>query len=297
MTKEITVRDTQALTFSKDEIETIKQTVAVGATDAELKMFIYQCQRTGMDPFSRQIYFIKRRVWNGRTKSYDEKATIQSSIDGFRLVAERSKKYAGQTLPVFLDTDGMWHEVWTQPGYPLAAKVGVHRTDFKEPLYAIAKWDSYVQQYDGKVGSMWAKMPEVMLGKVAEALALRKAFPNDLSGVYTSEEMQQADTPAPRMEPFKVERIVAAEDDDEQSEPVAMTAKVPDENMEIAYDLARTQIKNLLLDLGEKIATKPQYIAALKKHTDLAPVPENYSKILQILREKSPMELLGEKDV
>lgn len=181
--KELAVRNDVQLTFSPDEIETIKQTVAKDATDTELKLFLMQCKRTGLDPFSRQIYFLKM----------GGKASIQSSIDGFRLIAERSGKYQGQTIPVFLDKDGKWHEVWTQQGYPIAAKVGVLRSDFKEPLYGIAKWDSYAPIYNGQVGAMWKKMPDLMLAKVAEALALRKAFPNDLSGIYASEEMTQAD--------------------------------------------------------------------------------------------------------
>lgn len=179
---ELAIRENQ-LAFNVQEVETIKNTVAKDATDSELKLFLYQCKRTGLDPFSRQIYFLKM----------GGKASIQSSIDGFRLIAERSGKYQGQTIPLFLDKTGKWHEVWTEPGYPIAAKVGVRRSDFKEPLFGIAKWDSYVPMYNGKVGTMWAKMPDLMLAKVAEALALRKAFPNDLSGIYASEEMTQVD--------------------------------------------------------------------------------------------------------
>lgn len=178
----MSVREDNGLGFTSDEIETIKNTVAKEATDTELKLFLHQCKRTGLDPFSRQIYFIKLAG----------KPTMQSSIDGFRLIAERSGKYQGQTIPLYMTSDGAWVEVWNETGYPVAAKVGVYRSDFKEPLYGIAKWTSYVPMYNGKVGNMWAKMPEVMLAKVAEALALRKAFPNDLSGLYAAEEMQQA---------------------------------------------------------------------------------------------------------
>ena len=187
MTKELSTQ----VSFSKDEIATIKNTVAVGATDNELKLFLHQCKRTQLDPFSRQIYFLKM----------GGKASIQSSIDGFRLIAERSGKYAGQTTPLLMDKEGNWHEVWMVAGYPVAAKVGVLRSDFKEPLYAIAKWSSYAPTYNGKLGTMWAKMPEVMLAKVAEALALRKAFPNDLSGIYAAEEMAQADNKVPEVVP------------------------------------------------------------------------------------------------
>lgn len=170
--------------FNEEQVAVIKKTIAPeGTTDTELALFIQQCKRTQLDPFSRQIYATK----------IQGKLSVQATIDGFRLIAERSGDYQGQTIPLFMNKAGKWSEVWNEVGYPTASKVGVHKKGFIEPLYAIAKWDSYAQKTrDNKVAFMWAKMPEVMLAKVAEALALRKAFPNDLSGIYSQEEMEQA---------------------------------------------------------------------------------------------------------
>ncbi len=180
------------LEISNENVELIKKTVAVGATDSELNLFLYQAKRSGLDPLARQIYFIKRRVWNKDKKGYDEKATIQSSIDGFRVVAERSGQYAGQDEPEFSKEDDQ-----------LVCKVKVYKWHGDQRYQAavgVAYFDEYAQtkeDYNTKkveVTGMWKKMPHVMLAKVAEALALRKAFPQDLSGLYTSEEMDQ-DTP------------------------------------------------------------------------------------------------------
>lgn len=185
-----------ALDFDEEKVHLMRRTIARGATDDELALFIEQCRRTGLDPFARQIYAVRRKQWNGSTRSFEEAQVIQVSIDGFRLVADRTHKYAGQVGPWWCGPDGEWKEIWLEDVSPIAAKVGVMRHDFQQPLFATALFKSYVQtNAKGEPVSRWKTDPAGMIAKCAEALALRRAFPQEMSGLYTTEEMGQADNP------------------------------------------------------------------------------------------------------
>lgn len=160
--------------WSREQVDLIKQTVAKGCSDDELALFLYVCKRTGLDPLARQIYAVKR---GGRM-------TIQTGIDGYRLTAARTGEHAG-TDDAQYDTE--------EKDHPNKATVTVYRfvKGQRCAFTASARWAEYYV----RDGGFWERMPYLMLAKVSEALALRKAFPAELSGVYTDTEMAQSDNP------------------------------------------------------------------------------------------------------
>jgi phage recombination protein Bet len=187
---------TALISFNQEEIQLVKSQIAPGASDGQLALFIQVCKQTGLNPFARQIYAVFRNEWvDGKN---EKRMTIQTSIDGYRLLAQRSGEYAGQEGPWWYDDQKKeWVDLWLEEYPPAAAKVGVMRKGFTQPIYAVASFKSYAaRKKDGTLMTMWQKLPEVMIAKVSESLALRRAFPAELSGIYTDAEMEQADTSA-----------------------------------------------------------------------------------------------------
>ena len=172
------------LEFSNEQVEILAQTIAKGCDQNELGFFLNVCKLKRLDPFTGQVHCVKRYDSDlGR-----EKMTIQVGIDGFRVIAARTGEHAGTSEPEFDSEEGQ-HPNW--------ARVTVYRYgrgDEKIAYTAKARYNEYKQtKRDGNPNIMWANKPYIMLGKCAEALALRKAFPDELSGMYSDEEMDQAD--------------------------------------------------------------------------------------------------------
>lgn len=170
--------------FTPEQVDLIKRTIAPNASDGELALFMAVCQRTGLDPFARQIYAIERKS-KDRAGNWQSKMVIQTGIDGYRVTAERTGRLDGMHGPFWCGDDGKWVDVWLATTPPRAAKVGVLRRGCREPFWGVATMAEY-RPGQGQ-DTMWTKMPAGQLAKCAEAQALRRAFPNDLSGLTTPE--------------------------------------------------------------------------------------------------------------
>ena len=165
--------------WTPEQTQLISTTIAPGCSNDELRLFAYACQRTGLDPFSKQIYALKR----------GGKMTIQAGIDGLRSIAERTGQLDGSES-YWCGDDGVWVDVWLNSKPPAAAKTVLHRKGATHPFVGVARFADY-----NAGQGLWSKMPATMIAKCSEALALRKAFPADLSGVYSTDEMDQAVEP------------------------------------------------------------------------------------------------------
>jgi phage recombination protein Bet len=246
-----------AIDFNAEQLEVIKSTIAKGATDTELQLFVATCRRTGLDPFLKQIYAVKRYD----SKEKRDVMAIQVGIDGLRLIAERTDRYAGQDPIEWLDGDGTWSEVWTGPTkeypYPVAARCAVYRKDWpSHKSTAIARWSSYAQYFgaDQKLGSMWSKMPDVMLGKCAESLALRRAFPAEMSGLAAAVGSDYDVESDVEMQAASVERL-PEESSEELADVIDASAQVV-EDVPLATDEQKAAIAEwhevIKQNLGDK---------------------------------------------
>ena len=157
-------------------------------TPEDIEMFVSYCEATGLNPFARQI--IPMMQWDKRAGKY--KLTPVVSIDGYRVIADRSGKYGGQTPYQWCGEDGKWKDVWLSKEPPSAARVGVIRTDFEQPVFGVVTWAEKAKYTsNGSLMYNWKEMPTTMLAKCAESAALRRAFPMQLSGLYTDDEIIQ----------------------------------------------------------------------------------------------------------
>lgn len=185
--------------FTEEQVGLIRRTMMEGASPDDVAVFVATCERTGLDPFARQIMPQKRTSKFKDARGNWSQKTVWSTlttIDGLRKIAVDSGAYEGQEGPYWCGQDGDWKDVWLAPTAPKASRVVVHRTNFKHGLTGVALFDSYAQRkQDGTLNNIWETLGEVMIAKCAEALALRKAFPNEMAGLYTTDEMPQADNP------------------------------------------------------------------------------------------------------
>lgn len=179
-----------------EQTRILRETVARDCNDAQFAFFMEVVRRCQLDPFQRQIHAVirhSRRNVNG-TWIDDPQLTIQTGIDGFRNIAERTDDYGAGPAPVYGPACECRRYGVQHPEYAVAA---VRRWHGKAGQWAVtedvAYFDEFVQtDKQGLASNLWMKMPRVMLSKCAEARALRRAFPSTFSGLYLHEEMEQA---------------------------------------------------------------------------------------------------------
>lgn len=293
--KSLALRDQNHVSYIESKKDVITKMLGLEkASPQDLEVAFTQFKRTGLDPVTRQIYAM---INNG-------KLSIMASIDGLRLIAERTGAYEGQTAPQWCGDDGKWVDVWLKKETPKAARIGVYKTKFREPLYAVALFDEYAGRhlndsyydYDdryhgrfkkgdiknkkGDLTHMWAKMPALMIAKVAEALALRKGFPNEMSGIYSSEEMDQAGHDQNEKE-VNHQAAIEGHKTEQKAESKKSDSKIDFDNYVIKFgkkmngkrlaDFSEDEHRGMLTWLNDQASQKGESLSgAAKEYNDMA---------------------------
>lgn len=296
MSSELTIKQDQEA-WTQRQIAALKQLgVSNNVTNADLDIFLAQSKRTGLDPFSKQIYMIGRRQKIGNTDQYEIKQTIQVGIDGLRAIAHRVAQQCHEAFSMsdtlWADNSGAWHDVWLAPTPPAAAKVSVKRGG--GVFSAVALFKEYAPTYKGKLSGMWASKPALMIAKCAEALALRKAFPTDMSGIYTDDEMDNVKDYSEPVEPTqnktvgpkqKVEIVEAEVVNEPQSNPATprlATREQKDKILKLLHDAGILSRMLATCFIQERILPTP---TAAMTYTDAEAILSNPQTIMQQARE------------
>jgi phage recombination protein Bet len=256
--------------WTQQQVDLIRRTVCAGATNDELALFLAQARRLGLDPLSRQIHAVRR--WDNRAGR--EVMTIQVGIDGLRLIAQRTGEMDGYDGPYWCGSDGLWRDVWLSAEPPAAARITVYRRGHTHPYTATATLQEYLQRdKNGRPIGLWGKMPATMLAKTAEAMALRRALPADLSGVYEPAELPVETGPVPQaapaapapipdedgITPAQMKRIHAMCGERNLDRPtrLMLACEVAGRTISSAHDLTAVEAAALIDRLGRGPAARP----------------------------------------
>ncbi|WP_052956750.1 recombinase RecT [Mycolicibacter heraklionensis] len=258
--------------FTPHEIAMLRQIGVEDAEPADLDLFFHICQRTGLDPFARQIYMIGRetdvkvrvQLENGNSRVETQrmmKFTIQTGIDGYRLIGERAARAFGDELehddPMWRGKPGSdydrWLDYWPESaGQPAACRYTIRKNGRR--YTATCNFNEYVQyKGSGEMTSMWKKMGANQIAKCTEAQAWRKAYPADFSGVILEDAAQptviDADIEPPRSQPRKGGRGLdglrdAVADDEAAPAPRTVDSKRADAEDRLAELLTGTECRD-----------------------------------------------------
>ena len=281
-------------------LHTVRSVLAPDLSDDELKLFAMVATRSGLDPFAKQVYAVKRK---GRV-------TFQTGIDGYRSIAARTGMYDGQDEPEYGPVCGCGDG--RPAGHPEFATVRVYRKGMGRPIAATAYWHEYVPAagQSGEGDAMWRRMPRVMIAKVAEALALRKAFPYDPerregigADLYTADEMAQAGRPEAPAAPQQTVRERVAQraaaiaepvvEEDSTPEPAETTAdEIVGESTPVpAVGLSASSLASLARQAGR---TKGQLAVAIGTLGKPVPAPTNVTAVVTAMTDEERGRLADE---